>query len=129
MVATELAVFLRGDGVTCTAGGSLDELRESHENGLLNFLPVVAGAGAGAGAGGGGAAAGIGGLLDRESVAGGDHGMGGRALVKLLNDMVFVFSGGGLFSVGDSGPCCWVGAVAVAVSSSRFTLSREPAEA
>jgi hypothetical protein len=106
MVATELAVFLLADGMGCTAGGSLEELRESHENGLLNFLPVGAGAGAGAGtgaaAGGGGAAtaaAAAGGLFDWESVAGGDHGIGGRALVRLLKDMVLgAFSAGGLFS-------------------------------
>jgi hypothetical protein len=113
MVATELAVFLLGDGVGCTAGGSFEELRESHEKGLLNFLPVGAGAGAGAaagaatGAGGDGAAAGgAGGLFDRESVAGGDHGMGGKALAILLKDMVLDFSGGGLFSGSDSVPCC-----------------------
>lgn len=84
----------------------MEELRESHENGLLNFLPVGAGAGAGAGAaagtGGGGAAtaaAAAGGLFDWESVAGGDHGIGGRALVRLLKDMVLgAFSVGWLFS-------------------------------
>ena len=107
MVATELAVFLRGEGVICTAGGSLEELRESHEKGLLNFLPVGAGAGAGVVAGaeaaGGGTAAGAaGGLLDRESVAGGDHGMDGRALVRPLKDMVLALVGGGLFLGRDS---------------------------
>lgn len=112
MVATELAVFLLGEGVGCTAGGSFEELRESHEKGLLNFLPVDAGAGAGAGAGAataaggdGATAGGAGGLFDRESVAGGDHGRGGKALVILLKDMVLDFSGGGLFSGSDSAAC------------------------
>jgi hypothetical protein len=109
-VATELAVFLLGEGVGCTAAGSLEELRESQEKGLLNFLPVGAGAGAGArataGTGGDGTGAGgAGGLFDRASVGGGDHGMGGSALVRLLNDMVLVFSGGGLFSRRESVLC------------------------
>jgi hypothetical protein len=111
-VATELAVFLLGEGVGCTAGGSLEEeLRESQEKGLLNFLPVGAGAGKGVGAGaaagtgGDGAGAAAGGLFDRVSVGGGDHGMGGSALVKLLKDMVLVFSGGVLFSRRESVLC------------------------
>jgi hypothetical protein len=98
-VAIELAVFLLAEGVCCTAGGSFEELRESHENGLLNFLPVDVGAGAGGGAA---AAAAAGGVFDWDSVAGGDHGIGGRAFVILLKDMVLVFSGGALFSVGKS---------------------------
>jgi hypothetical protein len=104
-VATELAVFLLAEGAGCTAGGSLDELLESQEKGLLNFRPVEAGggaaAGAGAEAGGGGAATAVSvELLDRESLAEGDHGMGGRALAKLERDMVLdVFSGGGLLSM------------------------------
>jgi hypothetical protein len=111
-VATELAVFLLVEGPGWTAGGSLEELRESHEKGLLNFLPEGAGAGAGAGAGGGGAAAVAGGLLDCESVADGDHGMGGRALVKLLKDMVLdAFSGGALFSKRESVGCYGLQAV------------------
>jgi hypothetical protein len=112
-VATELAVFLLGEGVGCTAEGSLEELRESQEKGLLNFLPVGAGTGTGAGAGAGaaagkggdGAGAAAGGLFDRVSVGGGDHGMGGSALVKLLKDMVLVFSGGVLFSRRESVLC------------------------
>jgi hypothetical protein len=75
-VATELVVFLLGEGVGCVTGCSLDvEPLESHEKGLLNFLAVGAGAGggtgAGAGAGGGviSAALAAGGLFDRESLA------------------------------------------------------------
>jgi hypothetical protein len=107
MVATELAVFLRVDGLACTAGGSLEELLESQENGLLNFLPVGAGAGGGGAAAAGAAswALAAGGLFDRESFAGGDQGIGGRAFVMLLKDMVFdAFSAGGgeLFSGGRS---------------------------
>lgn len=103
-VATELAVFLLGDGAADAEFCSLDELRESHEKGLLNLRPVEAGAGAGAG-----------GLFDQESFAWGDHGMGGRALAMLLRDIVLedVFSsGGGLFS-GEKSQCavptapCW----------------------
>lgn len=93
----------------CTAGGSLEELRESQEKGLLNFLPAGAGAGAaaaaGAGAGGDAAGAAAGGLFERASVGGGDHGMGGSAEVKLLKDMVFVFPGGRLFSKRESVLC------------------------
>lgn len=102
-MATELAVFLLVEGAAgCGADCSFVELLESHEKGLLNFLPDGAGAGAGAGAAGGGTTSGMlaaGGLLDRESLACGDHGMGGRALVMLLKDIVLddAFSGGGLF--------------------------------
>lgn len=111
-MATELAVFRLGEGVGCTAGGSLEELRESHENGLLNFLPVGAGAGAeaaaaAAAAAGGGAGAVAGGLFDRASVAGGDHGIGGSAFVMLLKDIVLAaFPGGGLFSGSESVLAC-----------------------
>lgn len=156
MVATELAVFLLGDGAAGTGVGSFDELLESHENGLLNLRPVVAGAGAGAGGGAGGVGVGnddvvgkvagatlaAGGLFDWESLAWGDQGKGGKTFEMLLKDMVLaVCSLPADFSVLESalsatGPSCdgeanlpsCVAAVGV-VSSSRFTLSREPAEA
>jgi hypothetical protein len=111
-VATELAVFLLGDGAARVTGGSFDELRESQEKGLLNFLLVVAGAEAGAGAGAWGAAAVAAGLLAGDSFAEGDHGMGGRAFVMLPKERVLEgFSGGGRFSKIESIFCCmtWVG--------------------
>jgi len=152
MVATELAVFLLGDGAGGTGAGSFDELRESHENGLLNLRPVVAGAGGGAGGAGigsddvagtvAGATLAAGGLFDWGSLGWGDQGNGGKTLVMLLKDMVLaVCSLPADFSVLESvlpatrspcdveanSPSC-VAAVGVE-SSSRFTLSREPAEA
>lgn len=81
MVATELAVFLLGETIGCAGGCSLDEARESHEKGLVSFLPIGAG-----GAGAGATAAGV--VFVGESTGGGDQGIAGKALVMLLNDLV-----------------------------------------
>ena len=122
----------------------LDELRDSHENGLVSFLPGGGGGAAavvGAGAGGGGCMAAVGGLGLRDGdSAGGDHGIDGRALVMLLNEMVLLgcsFSTGLFgskevsvlwdalkFSLANAG---WRGplpSAALGASSSKLTLSR-----
>lgn len=77
-------MFLLGDMAAGgeTAIGSLVEFLDNHENALVSFL-----------VGGGGAAASTGGeatwLLGSCSfVAGGDHGIDGRALVMLLKEIV-----------------------------------------
>lgn len=75
MVATELAVFLLGEGAGGTGVSTLVELLESHEKGLLNFRPVGAGAAVEGGFGEGGAA---GGLFDRVS----------QGMLMLLKDIV-----------------------------------------
>ena len=98
-VAMELAVFRRGE----MAGGGEEEERslegflESQEKALVSFREggAAAGAGAAAAAGwGGGEAAGGLDEVEVEStdvllvVAGGDHGMEGKAWVMLLREMV-----------------------------------------
>ena len=89
IVATELAVFLRGEVWEFGAllpSLSLDEPRESHENGLVSFR--VGGWKGGWLDGGEGTVAGATdiGLFDGDS-AEGDQGIAGRAFVMLLKEI------------------------------------------
>jgi hypothetical protein len=117
IVATDDAVFLRGDATGGGVLGSLlEELRDSQENGLVSFR---VGGGGFAGGCGGGAEIEAAGLLTGGSVAGGDQGTLGKALAMLPMDNVLL---GCPFCVEFLRAAFASGCGAA--SSSRLTLSR-----
>lgn len=84
-------MFLRGEICPRLVSLSLLELRDNHENGLVNFREGGGGGPWAVGTGGGGAIAFDGGfgLLDGDSDEG-DQGMAGKAFVILLSDSVLL---------------------------------------